>query len=1574
MKKRADLPRKLLCILLTILLVAGMMPAAARTAYAEETRTAAKPADSGQYESSDNVVLEAPEQVDAEGILSSTKTGDSEQHQGSDIFALESQEPEQLDAYPEDVYGKGKNRPFLLSEQNELALIITDPEVPNLNVGVYDNFDLDMKSRTNNESFIYAPSSPNAGSVSTIARDPYVGMDCIQSIGFDRDGTGKKQYIASVGIKDNRLKLVVQNASSGVSDTFDVEDVSEISAAPYWVRDNYLAITAGDYDKDGKDSVIIYVCGKWDVENEEDRGYIGLAELTFDKNGKGTLSHTNESLVTDLIPFSLRTSMRESADYKYKPAVTLATGDFNGDGRDQLALSVAWYNPSEDIRDGFNSNVGIVYGLEGYIMSRVAICDRTSSGWTSAGSFEMYNLSADYSQTGSQQTYGVTMMHGASIAAGDVNNDGVDDIVAAGYVSLTQDDSETAYARIIFDNEEPYMVQHIGDFCRYKLVSSVISMTRNGYAKTPLKEFDMPQALSYTFAKYCDDKDWVFPRIAVACGKTNGNNNPAVVFIGGVLYNFKDLTPEELFAPSYIASNDLEKVAGGSADSSVNWIRNVAAGNFNGNDAGREQFVFTFWQKVSSTHEYYSTIGVYGGVKFGDKTNSTTGEIEAYGPPTYYAGSLQASYLTGAYYNDIYYGSDPELSCLIHKGAASSSKPNAVPVAVDSDDDGLIGRFNKSGYVYTDPQIVAVLQAGPYFKEIEDAGGYQDPCETVYEISTGYGNGTSRSDKTSFEVGISAEVQAGPVRSSLEAGYSMDWSHTYETSYTVEKIHKFAAQSETVVALHRVPELVYTYDIWNKSTKKWIVNGMNVRVPLTPRYYTLTIDKYNEFVNEYNKVVGSNSDNALVAIKMGTDLPDNHEGNPDCYWSSYTAAGNGGTKLSDDDYSLSYGSGYMASEYSVTQEKKESEEVSHGFHFGLTMQGGGDFLVGEAWAGAYANMDFGSSTGTSKTTLNTETSGGKVQNIRASAVEGLSAGEVEESFGFGWNFIKWERKLARYGGMTPFYGYAVFNCVRRAFPPQINDYTSTKTVGYSAYSVSSLTSGLKSVLTVTKVSGNSKITYDSGSKSIKVAAGLTAGTYNAKFKISNGLASLDKTFNFKVVVKGVGPTITTEPQDVSVPIDGTVKLTTAASGSNLTYQWQYRNSSSDSWKNSTMACAKTNTFTFTAAESHSGHQYRCGVSNGQGTTYTRTATVTVRPKITTQPTSKVTVAEGGTVKLTVAAKGTNLKYQWQYRNSSTDTWKNSTMACAKTNTFTFTAAINHSGHQYRCGVSNGKGTTYTNTSTVTVTPKITKQPSTSVTVALGNTVKLVTAATGTNVTYQWQYRNSSSDTWKNSTMACAKTTTFSFTAAESHSGHQYRCAISNGKGTAYTNTTTVTVTPKITTQPKDVLLAIDSTVKLTVAANGTNLTYQWQYRNSSTDSWKNSTMACAKTAIFSFKAAESHSGHQYRCLISNGKGTAYSNAATVTVRPLITTQPKDTTVSKGATVKLTVAAKGTNLTYKWQYRNSSTDSWKNSTMACAKTNTFSFTAAASHSGHQYRCAVSNGKGTTYTKEATVTVK
>ena len=77
-----------------------------------------------------------------------------------------------------------------------------------------------------------------------------------------------------------------------------------------------------------------------------------------------------------------------------------------------------------------------------------------------------------------------------------------------------------------------------------------------------------------------------------------------------------------------------------------------------------------------------------------------------------------------------------------------------------------------------------------------------------------------------------------------------------------------------------------------------------------------------------------------------------------------------------------------------------------------------------------------------------------------------------------------------------------------------------------------------------------------------------------------------------------------------------------------------------------------------------------------------------RPDITLQPVSK-TAFEDRNVSFTVNATGTGLKYQWYYRNSSTDTWKVWTGRTAKK--LEFSAYASRSGHQYTCKVTNSAG-------------------------------------------------------------------------------------------------------------------------------------------------------------------------------------------------------------------------------------------------------------------------------------------
>ncbi len=92
--------------------------------------------------------------------------------------------------------------------------------------------------------------------------------------------------------------------------------------------------------------------------------------------------------------------------------------------------------------------------------------------------------------------------------------------------------------------------------------------------------------------------------------------------------------------------------------------------------------------------------------------------------------------------------------------------------------------------------------------------------------------------------------------------------------------------------------------------------------------------------------------------------------------------------------------------------------------------------------------------------------------------------------------------------------------------------------------------------------------------------------------------------------------------------------------------------------------------------------------------------------------------------------------------------------------------------------------------------------------------------------------------------------------------------------------------PTITLQPKSVTVVSDGSASFEVKADGTGLSYQWQYRTSSSGTWNNVTAANitgTKTATMSVTAKAAFNGYQYRCMVTNNAGTVYSNAVTLTV-------------------------------------------------------------------------------------------
>lgn len=178
----------------------------------------------------------------------------------------------------------------------------------------------------------------------------------------------------------------------------------------------------------------------------------------------------------------------------------------------------------------------------------------------------------------------------------------------------------------------------------------------------------------------------------------------------------------------------------------------------------------------------------------------------------------------------------------------------------------------------------------------------------------------------------------------------------------------------------------------------------------------------------------------------------------------------------------------------------------------------------------------------------------------------------------------------------------------------------------------------------------------------------------------------------------------------------------------------------------------------------------------------------------------------------------------------------------------------------------------------------------------------------------------------------------------------------------------------IITHPADVSANYGETVTFTIAAEGTDLSYQWQYSNANSSRWYNSSMEGWNTASVSVPVQQFRDGQKYRCIVTDGKGNSLtSNYAVMTVSFAegtleITMQPEDYTGAVGETAVFSVKAQGAGLSYQWQYSNANSSKWFNSSMTGNDTDTISVTIANYRDGQKYRCIVTDAEGNTVTSK------
>lgn len=322
------------------------------------------------------------------------------------------------------------------------------------------------------------------------------------------------------------------------------------------------------------------------------------------------------------------------------------------------------------------------------------------------------------------------------------------------------------------------------------------------------------------------------------------------------------------------------------------------------------------------------------------------------------------------------------------------------------------------------------------------------------------------------------------------------------------------------------------------------------------------------------------------------------------------------------------------------------------------------------------------------------------------------------------------------------------------------------------------------------------------------------------------------------------------------------------------------------------------------------------------------------PKITVQPESQRNVY-GANVEFSITATGENLKYQWQYKpRIKGGTWTNSTDSGATTNKLKL-VANDQNEYLYRCLVSNdtysGDKAIMSNAASLYViddqifeikyisetptAPVITTQPLSQM-LSVGEKATFTVEATGTDLTYQWQYKPSlPNSAWTNLTKSDGTgfdTNTFTtavLTGTQDH--YQYRCLVRStnyyygDENAKESDSATLQVTSKgyvdiqyineeyeIVEQPASQSVYAGTTVKFRVDTTGsTNLTYRWLYKapgaNTSWTEVPDSMGNGAKTAELTISPVkEEYENYQFRCSVG-GEYYKYEEAKLSSIATLL---------------------------------------------------------------------------------------
>lgn len=258
----------------------------------------------------------------------------------------------------------------------------------------------------------------------------------------------------------------------------------------------------------------------------------------------------------------------------------------------------------------------------------------------------------------------------------------------------------------------------------------------------------------------------------------------------------------------------------------------------------------------------------------------------------------------------------------------------AVAVMLDTDMDTTLIEYTGRHYLtYTDPKVLAVIAAAPYFGDVDEVTGYDYAWQNTTSYSTMCGEGHGEHTAVDLEAGAWFEATVGmagdQAKFSTAALFTLEWIDA--TSTTTEYTLSFeTSQDEDAVAFFSIPIENYVYNIHTPDGQ----GGYSVTEEIIIRQFTPCYQVLN--LAYYESIRGNYSTLPAVAGEAITSTP----GDP----ASYPASASGYDVIAqwnNNPAGVSFGNGAITQEITIT--KEDTYEFNLGAALDFTAGGGSGF-------------------------------------------------------------------------------------------------------------------------------------------------------------------------------------------------------------------------------------------------------------------------------------------------------------------------------------------------------------------------------------------------------------------------------------------------------------------------------------------------------------------------------------------------------------------------------------------------------------------------------------------------------